>query len=473
MTGGSGTTGGTTTGGGGPVAQNGNVQMNLRVNASRGVPSSFTNLAITGLDANNQPVFQANSQVQATILIPNVPVNVVNLGLKYYNAAGTEVGTSTLPIALQPGATVIIDDPSYDNVTLNVTADFLSGTYLVSGADSGTVRGGLLSGQVTFDGQGRVTGGTITRRDASSPNGPATVFTVTGGTYSLAADRAVTARLTTDRYPLNLQGRGSLNTNGQSVYGELYGDNGSNDALSGFAYLQKQNVSAQVKAGKYRLSGLSVAMFGTPGTYNGELDFAGNGTVTGGTFTGPTGSAVSVSNGTWAVSASGALTGALNFTQLGVVNMTGSVGSDNYLSFSGVSSSTSDFLYFAGMPDPGQVTFPNVPGAMGLAGMRMVTGGLAGSANLSIGAGQILGGSFTEQTATSVPIRPNSGNTLPTSTFTISPNGVVTGAGEGTVGSVRLTRGLFSPDGSIFIGSLEATGVGALAGGQTFAVLAK
>lgn len=474
-TGSSGTTGTSSGTTGGPTAQVGRLQLNLRQSGkevkNRAVPSSFTSVRITGYDINNAVVFTETRPVANSILQPDVPVNVVTAQLEFLNSAGVVVGKSNLPVTITSGGTFVIEDPSYDNVVVAVTGNFLNGTYIVTGADSGTVKGGQLNGTLTFDGQGRVTNGTITRRDAIATSST-TVFRVSAGTYAITADRTVDVTLTTDRYALKLHGRASLNTLGESVYSDIFGDNGTNDALSGFVYLQKQGLaSASVSSGQYNITGMGVGFFGTPGIYNGNLTMA-NGAITGGSLDGPTGSSFTVQSGSYSVS-NGVLTGTAQLGGMGNLTFTGSVGSDNYISFNGLTSTSSDSLYFTGMPAQGLINLPNVPSTMSLVGMRTVQGGLDGSASISIGGGKLLGGAYTLYQAVTIPILPSS-STLTESSFVISDRGVVTGSSTASsdTPAVRLVRGFFSQDGSVYFGSLDS-GQGALAGGQGYAVLAK
>ena len=454
-------------------ANTGNVQLKLVLNKQleRSVVAGTTSIRLTGFDAKNVQVLTQTLPISTVVNLNNVPVTVVTLKVEYLNAGGTVVGESTLPVTITTGGIFIINDPNYDPVVLNVTTNFLSGTFTVTGADSGTVKGGILNGALTFDGQGRVTGGAITRKDATAQNST-TAFNVTGGTYTIAGDRNVDVSLTTDKFPLKVHGRASLDTLGESVYADMWGDNGSTDALSGFVYLQKQGVTgAGVTPGLYNLSGLSVGLFGTPGYYNGNITLAANGNITGGSFDGPTGSSSAVQGGTFTVTGT-AISGSMQIAGAGTLTFTGSVGSDHYIAFNGVSSTSSDSLFFAGIPDQGSVSLPNVPSTMTLLGMRTVNGGLDGSSSISIGAGTLLGGGYTLYPATTVPIIPSS-SALAQSTFTVGNNGVITGnSGASASQPVRLVRGFFSQTGSVYFGSLDG-GQSALAGGQGFAVLAK
>ncbi|MEW6279860.1 MAG: hypothetical protein AB1758_14625 [Candidatus Eremiobacterota bacterium] len=461
-------------GAGGAAGAVGNVQLNLAINPNRAIPASFDTAVVTGLDAANQVVFTSSLQVVSPLVIAQVPTNVVAIQVDFYSQ-GTLVGRTTLGVTITANQTFIIDDPAYDDVVTG-TPQLVAGTYLLTGADSGTVVGGLLNGTVTLDGSGNVTGGTITRRDATAIPPVNTVFNLTGGTFSIGADRNLQATLITNSYQLVVKGRASTSSSAPAIYGVIYGHDGSTTALSGYVALQRSpvNVNAGTLRGTYGVAGISVGFFGNPGYYDGSLTFDGAGSITGGSLTLPTGGTQAVSAGNYAVGADGSLTGTLNVAGLGAVPLQGSVSLDGTFAANGLASTSNDFLFLAGMPPPGKpCTNPNMPSSITLTGMRTVTGGYQGTCTANIGAGKMLSGNFDTFAATAVPILVTNAPTGE-STFTVDQNCIATGTSVPTGGqpAVRLVKGYFSQDGSLYFGSLDA-GAGPLQGGHAFGVLVK
>ena len=416
------------------------------------VPGTVTQFHIIGYDANLAEVYSTTVAKASPITLTGVPTTVVSL--RYELLAGTSLaGSGNFGVQIANGQTTTIYDPPFILIVVGSNSLLPAGQqYQVTGADSGTVTGGVLSGTLTFDGNGGVTSGTVTRTNIFSIPNPTTAFTVTGGTYQIGANRNFTATLTATPYNLTMRGQVSRSPAGGAIYASIYGSGGG-DALSGVSVMQINGTGFSLSSinGSFATNAFDIA-FSSPnvGFSAGTLTFDGAGNVTG-SLQG-TGSAATWS-GTYTVSPAGVVSASLAVNGGTAFTMQGAVGADSVLALSGATANVNNDQYFMiASPVTTGNAVVNVQPTMYAVGMRSLTGGLAGVATFNAGGNTIVGGSYDEFSARVAPVT-TSTTPFEGGSFSVTTGGQLQGSHQGAT-PLQLVGGVFTQSQAVYFGVL-------------------
>lgn len=91
--------------------------MRLDFVLARSIPSVVDQLRLTGFDANGQVVYgPAVRPKSSSIVLSDIPITTTLLQIEYL-AGGNVIGLARLPVALQAGQTLVVNDPPYADVS--------------------------------------------------------------------------------------------------------------------------------------------------------------------------------------------------------------------------------------------------------------------------------------------------------------------------------------------------------------------
>lgn len=421
----------------------------LATSKTNQVPTSVTQFRISGYDANKTLVYSATVPKASPVTLSNVPTTTVTLRYELLEGS-TVAGSGNFAVEVQDGQTTTVNDPPFTIEVTGTTALLKAGQrYEITGADSGTVTGGVLNGYVVFDGAGNVTSGQLTRTNVFNVPNATTVFNITGGTYQIASNRNFTASLSTSQYPLTLKGQVSRSPAGGAIYSAIYGS-GNGDALSGIAVVQidGSGFSAASVSGPFATNAFNVA-FSSPavGYAAGTLEFDGAGHVTGALK----GAAWS---GTYSVTSAGAVTANLTINGGSAFTLHGAVGTDSVLTLAGATGNANlDQYFMMASPVTLNAATVNVQPTMYTVGMRSLTGGIFGLATFNAGTNTVTGGSYDEYAARVAPVAMSTTNFLGGS-FTVTAGGQLEGSRDSSTNPLQLVGGVFTQSQAVYFGVL-------------------
>lgn len=421
--------------------------------ASMVVPSGVTHFHLIGYDLNRTEVYSTTVPKVSPVNLTGVPTTVASMRYELLQG-GVVVGSGNFGLQIFDGQTTTINDPPFTLIVTGTNALLPAGQqYQVTGADSGTAGGGTLSGNVTFDGNGGVTAGTITRTNIFNVPNPTTAFNVTGGTYQISANRNFTATLNATPYNLTLRGQVSRSPAGGAIYAAIYG-NSDLDALSGVAVLQLNGsgFSTSSLQGTFATNAFDVT-FSSPsvGFSAGVLQFDGAGNVTG-SLQGLGGA--DTWTGTYTVSPTGVVNASLAVGGGTAFALQGAVGTDSVLTLAGATGNANLDQYFL-ISSPvtlGQSSVVNVQPTMYAVGMRSLTGGIAGVASFNAGNNTITGGAYDEFSARTLSIVTTT-TPFEGGSFSVTTGGQLQGNRQGSL-PLQLVGGVFTQSQAVYFGTL-------------------
>lgn len=393
-------------------------------------PPSATFAALTNRQYTAVGTFADGSTFDVTQAVTWSSSNpaVVTVGANTGLATGVSAGTATITAQFQNFSATA-------NAT--VTAPVLAGNYGLTGMGWRDQFNAIdTAANITFDGNGGITGGQL-RRELNGLFGGLgpQVDAITGGSYTVDANRVLNARINTAIGTFTLQGTSSID-NGQLISGSMVGP-----GLVSLATAVKKPTNANLAT----LNGQYFVRMGqgNSGSYSGDLNFDGAGNVVG-TITrvslGVTTAFKVQAPSTYTVAADGAVTLSLTTdTPMGNVNplpFAGYVGTEGTLvveaPFDGVNFPTPIAGVAARRATTTTIQDFN-PGTIGI-NLAIVEPGLFFAEPVKAGvvsgtatwnaAGQVTGGSLTYRDAgsfTALPVTVTGGN------FVFNNNGTGTG----------------------------------------------
>lgn len=417
------------------------------------VPPSVTQFRISGYDVNQNLVYSATVPKASPVTLRDVPTSVVTLRYELLSNANV-AGSGNFAVQVVNEQTTTIDNPPFTLIVVGTNALLPAGQrYEITGADSGTVSGGVLNGHLVFDGNGNITSGQITRTNIFSTPNPTTVFNVTGGTYQVAANRNFSATLNTNQYALTMRGQVSRSPAGGAIYAAVYGS-GNGDALSGLTTLQVNGsgFSAASLNGSFATNAFNVAFTSSDVGYSaGTLVFDGTGNVSG-SLQGRGASAPW--SGTYTVTPQGVVNATLTVNGGNAFSLQGAVGTDKVLTLAGATGNVNFDQYFLlASPVTLNAALVNVQPTMYTVGMRSLTGGLAGVASFNAGNNTVSGGSYDEYAARVSPVT-TSNTPFQGGSFTVTAGGSLQGGNSASNNPLQLVGGVFTDSQAVFFGVL-------------------
>lgn len=323
--------------GGGNNPNTGTVSLNFQL--LRAVPANVDSFVFTGLDSSGAVVYGPQTTAKAAqITLTGVPTSVVTLRIDYV-AAGQVVGQANVTVSISAGATTTINDPDFSDVspspsptpTVSPTPDpptGTAGTYILSGVDPSFGDANGVSGSLTLDAGGNVTGGSITTSSALVDS--TQTFTVSGGSLTLGSGNSnVSGSVTTDAGTFTVLG--SLGSSGVLAVGMSDDPNTPGNVIFAMGQRGASGASAASVSGTYAVTTNHVGL-SRQGFANGTLNFDGAGGVSG-TLTHDPAGTLTIS-GNYTVGSNGALTMNLGVAEGADLTLSGVLG-NGVLTFSG------------------------------------------------------------------------------------------------------------------------------------------
>jgi hypothetical protein len=451
---------------GGNVPNNlADIQLNLDLQP-RQVPNTVTAVRVTGFNSAGTQLLQtADLPLAAQILIEDVDPTVVILVVQFVQGTNV-VGTFTQFVQLVANETFPINNPDFFD-QLTGTNGLAVGAYTITGA-SGAVGSGVISGNVTLDGNGNITGGQILK---SNPFGtlagpPATylstTYNITGGTYTIDAARNFHADMITDRLAdIDWDGRVTVTPAGDAIYTTFFGgDPPTTDYMVGMAKLQKAQTGLSNASlnGPFKVSGSGVIGF-TPnsGAQAGDLVFDGAGNLTG-TVVGNS------ATGTYNVAANGDVTGTITIPGISDFSLSGTMAGDGSVMLTAVATPAQfgfqQFVFYAAPLPTETSSNDDLPNQIRYVGLRGGDGSLL--ADMDITNVDLLGGVITNLQFTKLyadtftPIFPfplvrEVMGAVVGGSFSVNADGTITG----NMLQINLTSGQFCPNRTVMHGIVD------------------